>query len=128
MLFSLDGYLLEDVKEVVMPTPVKAMLASYLVDKVGYREIYYVAHLSSYLSCNITLLLTQWEGSEAQRVALSQGVGLVPIDSMDSQSAAFWTELAGETSSLSSRDKVSAHHFYVYWVINSINLFLCVLL
>ena len=29
---------LEDVKEVVMPTPVKAMLASYLIDKVSECE------------------------------------------------------------------------------------------
>jgi len=72
---------LKDVKEVVIPNPVKAMLAIFIVDK--------------------------WDNSPAMRVALSQGVGLLPISAMESEAATFWTELSNVTSALQPRDKIA---------------------
>lgn len=72
---------LKDVKEVVIPTPVKAMLATFIVDK--------------------------WNNSPAMRLALSQGVGLLPVSAMEPETAAFWTELSNVTAALQPRDKIA---------------------
>eukprot|EP01041_Mallomonas_annulata_P010787 gene10787-22518_t len=75
-LLNLQGIyeILKDVKEVVIPKPVKAMLASFI--------------------------LTEWSGSQAQKLALRRGVGLDPADDI------FWNPVASATSALGPRDKI----------------------
>jgi hypothetical protein len=69
------------VKEVVLPAPVKAMLACQLV--------------------------ASWADSEAERLVLAQGVGLVSPSDMSAEDASFWSGLASATSVLGAKDKIA---------------------